>query len=89
MASDMLMKRRYNEYPSSIRARARRRENLKLLPGEPHAQGKKSPRGQMAIRTMLEVAKIMGITKARVHQLERKAFWKIRQHEKLKAIHEH
>jgi DNA-directed RNA polymerase sigma subunit (sigma70/sigma32) len=71
-------KKRFNEYPSSIKNRNKRRLRYKRLPGEPYGQNYNSPRGKLAIRTMAEVARILGIHKSRVHQLEKHAFWKIR-----------
>jgi len=69
------VKKRYY-YPERTAANLRRK--IKRLPDEPHGQNFSQPRGMMAIRTMKEVAEIMGIDKSRVHQLERVAFWKIR-----------
>jgi len=70
--------KRFYDYPSNRRYRAKRRQRYKLQPGEVRASNFKGPLGINAIRTMAEVAKEMGIHKSRVHQLERMALWKIR-----------
>jgi len=72
------VKRKKYKYPAKVRHRVRR-ARYKLLPGEPRASNYRSPLGRAAIRTMKEVAEIMGIHKSRVHQLERYALWRIRQ----------
>jgi hypothetical protein len=71
------VKRKVYKYPAKVRHRVRR-TRYKRLPEEPYGQNFQSPRGKLAIRSMQEVAEIMGIHKSRVHQLERLALWKIR-----------
>jgi len=51
----------------------------KLKPGEPRISAEGSFLGRMRLRTQEETAKVMGITRQRVQQLERLALWKIRQ----------
>ena len=54
-----------------------RRRRLKRIPGEVTGRSKFGSYGA-AVMTHQQVANAMGISKARVHQLERMAFYKIR-----------
>lgn len=56
----------------------RYRTAMLLKPGEPRASSRRSCRFQLAIRTQAEVARLMGITAARVQQIERLAMSKLR-----------
>lgn len=47
--------------------------------GEVNADNPMSELGRLARRTKAETGKIMGISRQAVHQLERKALWKLRQ----------
>jgi DNA-directed RNA polymerase sigma subunit (sigma70/sigma32) len=66
-------------YESTKQARRRRRERWKRKPGETRVSSLKNFLGRMRVRTQEETAKILGISRQRVQQLERMAIWKIRQ----------
>jgi len=68
----------YKRGPAANNARAKKRLAIKRLPNEYNGNNYNSHIRHFAIRTMQEVADIMGITKGRVHQLERYALFKIR-----------
>ena len=72
------MKKHYKRSRGENEARTKKRLAIKKLPGEPNGNNYNKHIGFLAIRTMDEVAKIMGISKSRVHQLERYALFRIR-----------
>lgn len=68
--------------PKPSRAEVSRRnyaQKIKRLPGEPVGQGFKSERYRLAICPLAQAAKELGVTRQAAHQLERTAFWKIRE----------
>jgi len=68
--------------PKPSRAEVSRRnyaKKIKRLPGEAVGQGFASERYRLAACTLAEAAKDMGVTRQAAHQLERTAFYKIRQ----------
>jgi len=73
-----MSKKYYKRSVVQNNARTQKRLAIKLLPGEQNGNNSNKPLRYYAIRTMQEVADIMGITKGRVHQLERYALVKIR-----------
>ncbi len=65
-------------YQSTQEARKRRRGRWKMGQGESRISDLDNCLGQMRLRTQEEVAKILGISRQRVQQIERLALWKVR-----------